>query len=64
MKKNKRKSIPMFAGLNSMEALTEWVSRFNGSEGVVAMSVMLQTLATINNIEKWDTDKEGEIPNE
>ena len=54
----------MFAGLNSMEALTEWVSRFNGSEGVVAMSVMLQTLATINNIEKWDTDKEGEIPNE
>ena len=60
MKKNKTKSIPMFAGLNSMEALTEWVSRFNGSEGVVAMSVMLQTLATINNIEKWDTDKEGD----
>lgn len=52
MKKDKRKGIPMFAGYNSMEELTEFASRFNGSEGVVAMTVMMQTLQTVNNIEK------------
>lgn len=52
MKKDKRKGIPMFAGYNSMEELTNFVSRFNGSEGVVAMTVMMQTLQTVNNIEK------------
>ena len=52
MKKDKRKGIPMFAGYNSMEELTNFVSRFNGSEGVVAMTVMMQTLQTVDNIEK------------
>ena len=52
MKKDKRKGIPIFAGYNSMEELTNFVSRFNGSEGVVAMTVMMQTLQTVDNIEK------------
>tara|TARA_R110002051_G_scaffold292326_2_gene357067 strand:+ start:702 stop:878 length:177 start_codon:yes stop_codon:yes gene_type:complete len=52
VKKNKRKGIPMFAGYNSMKELLEFTSSFNGSEGVVAMTVMMQTLQTIDNIEK------------
>ena len=64
MKKNKRKGIAMFPGFNSMRELTEWVSRFNGSEGVLAMTVAMQTLQTVNNIEKGEhplmSDKQGD----
>ena len=58
MKKDKRKGIPMFAGYNSMEELTNFVSRFNGSEGVVAMTVMMQTLQTVDNIENTERNEE------
>ena len=52
MKKgNFKKGTLLFAGFNSMEELYKWISMYNGSEGVIAVSAMMQTLQTINNIE-------------
>ena len=42
MKKgNFKKGTLLFAGFNSMEELYKWISMYNGSEGVIAVSAMI-----------------------
>mgnify|MGYP003628185565 FL=1 len=52
----KTERVSMFHTFNSEEELDKYVSKFNGSEGVIATAVMMMTKNTMRRIARNNND--------